>query len=379
LIHAGLGALHAIGPPAQAQRAGENALLHQQQRDVFAAALQTAAAYVVRIETIGGALPVERGRGGQGPQRPGGFRQADGPTTGVIWSSDGAIVTSSFNFMRDPSIITVRLSDGRRFVARLVARDRPSRIALLKINATGLPTPPLAPLEELRIGQWTLAAGFGHGSDAPAVSVGVLSATARMNATALQTDAKISPANYGGPLFDLEGRLLGVCVPLGPGEDLDAGVDWYDSGIGFAIRCDHLQPRVERLKQKRDLRRGMLGVQIDPREPVVGRRAAESPSDKRIHGVYLLNVSDGPAAKAGLETGDVITQINDVATPRLLDFRRVLARFVAGDDIRVTYQRDERSETVALTLASPDDFASQSTTQPAASRPADSSRPPPGE
>lgn len=248
----------------------------RQMQDAFHDALRRVAPCVVRIDTIGGAPRVQA----FGEQRAAvGFRQADGPTTGVIWSADGEIVTSSFNFIRDPSIITVTLADGRRFVARLVARDLPARLALLKIDAQELPAARGAPLERLRPGQWALTAGYGHGGSEPSVSAGVLSATRRMNGLAAQTDAKTSPANYGGPLFDLDGRVIGVCVPLAPqSEDEIAGVEWYDSGTGFAIHVEQINERMGRMRAGGDLRRGLLGLLLDLRDPIVGDdRSADAP------------------------------------------------------------------------------------------------------
>ena len=106
------------------------ARLHEHQQQVFRAALRAVRPSIVRIDTIGGLQPEQRAPVG-GRRAGAGFRQADGPTTGLIWSADGYVITSSFNFIRDPSIITVTLHDGRRFVARLIARDRPARLALL--------------------------------------------------------------------------------------------------------------------------------------------------------------------------------------------------------------------------------------------------------
>ncbi len=218
-------------------------------RAVVQHAIQIASPAIVRIDTVGGAQPVAD----EGQQQVPGFRQADGPTTGVIWSNDGWIVTSSFNFLRDPSIITATLSDGRRLVAKLVARDLPNRLALLKVDAVDLPKPGFGTVGDTRVGQRVLVAGFGFSSTTPAVSLGVISARERMNGVALQTDAKTSPANYGGPLFDLDGRVLGVIVPLGASEDEAAGVDWYDSGIGFAVPLSNILSVVDRWVEEVDL------------------------------------------------------------------------------------------------------------------------------
>jgi serine protease Do len=315
---------------------------------------------IVRIDTIGGAQPVPD-ENGAAPEPGGasGFRQADGPTTGLIWSSDGYILTSSFNFVRDPVVTTVTLADGRRYVARLVARDRPARLALLKIDANGLPTPPWVEADRLRVGQWALAAGWGYDSAEPAVSVGIVSALRRMDGRAVQTDAKISPANYGGPLFDVEGRVMGICVPMGPGEDELAGVEWYDSGIGFAVRVEHLYDRVPRLVQGEELRRGLLGVNLDIAESVVGEDEGAS-----VAGLRILGQPRGPAAAAGLLENDVITHIDGEPTARIADFRRAIARKAAGDLIEVGYQRGDQAASVTLRLAAVEDFRAVPTSQP---------------
>lgn len=339
------------------------ARLHEHQQQVFRAALRAVQPSIVRIDTIGGLQPEQRAPVG-GRRAGAGFRQADGPTTGLIWSADGYVITSSFNFIRDPSIITVTLHDGRRFVARLIARDRPARLALLKIEAADLPVPRLLARDQLRPGQWALAAGCGHGSDTPAVSVGIVSAVDRMSGLAVQTDAKVSPANYGGPLFDLAGRVMGVCVPMGPGEDEIADAQWYDSGIGFAVDAELIGSRIARLKQGRELKRGLMGVSLDTRAAVVGL-APEDPADQVPTDGLRINVEPrGPAAEAGLREDDVITRLDGIPVPRLADLRRVLARKVAGDPLAVTYRRGQRVRTATLTLVSAEAFRRPTATQP---------------
>jgi serine protease Do len=352
-------------PPAQGPQA-DGAQLCRAQQEVFRAALRTVAPSIVRIETIGGALPVEpAGAPGAPPAAVPGFRQADGPTTGVICTDDGYILTSSINFLRDPAVITAALADGRRFLAKLVARDAPAGLALLKIDATALPVPRWLPPNELRPGQWALVAGYGQGSDAPAVSVGVVSAVERLEGRAVQTDAKTSPANYGGPLFDLEGRVMGVCIPkAGSGADELAGVEWYDSGIGFAIRADYIQERLPRLKAGQDLQRGFLGVRFDSPAPVVGS------VDELVArgGVRITAVGSGPASDAGLQPGDVITHMNGHSTPRRIIFRRELARLAAGDAVQVTYRRGDQETTVTVKLATAEELQARAGTA-AASQP----------
>ncbi len=327
-----------------AARAADDTLVELQARQrVLRAALAEVLPSIVRIDTIGGAAVR------QDAQRPT-FRQADGPTTGLIVGADGWILTSSFNFVRDPQVITVRLHDGRRLVATLVARDQVGKLALLKVAAEGLPTPTFADLEQTRPGQLAFAAGYGHGSAAPSMAVGIVSALRRIDGIALQSDARVSPASYGGPLCDRAGRVLGICVPLATSGDELAGVEWYDSGIAFAVRPDFFRPRLERLQQGEDLERGLLGVFLDMAMPIVGVKDENRP----VPGRRLTRPPSGPARAAGLQQGDIITAIDGDPVPTPVSLRRILARHPAGDTLAVTRWREGESATVDLTLWSTD-------------------------
>jgi serine protease Do len=356
LILAVFGAAGVPVATAQDQHDHLSASLRQAEPAVFRAALQNVMPALVRIETIGGAMPVERVTTPDGETvAASGFRQADGPTTGLICNADGYILTSSFNFVRDPTVITVALADGRRFVARLVARDRAARLALLKIDAAGLPIPEWSPQAQWRVGQWALLAGYGHGGDAPALSAGIISALSRLDRRAVQTDVRASPANYGGPLFDLDGRVIGICVPkAGKGEDEVAGVEWYDSGIGFAIRSDYIEQVLPTLRAGRDFEPGYLGLRLDPADPVVGGNPEEAPQG----GVRVMElVPGGPAAEAGLAAGDLITSIEQHPTTRSVEASRILARMPAGQRVSITYIRDGAEKTCSLVSAKHEELA----------------------
>lgn len=359
-------AVPAAAQPDEPQRPPTSLSSPADQQAVFRAALATVRPCIVRIETIGGAQPVQAAERGGEEVVTTRFRQADGPTTGVIWTTDGYVLTSSFNFIRDPSIITVALHDGRRFVARLVARDRPARLALLKIEAADLPAPVRAPSSALRVGQWALTAGFGHGGDAPALSVGIVSALERSNGMTIQTDAKTSPANYGGPLFDIEGRVAGICVPMGQSMDEIAGVDWYDSGIGFAATADRIERHLPRLQQGQDVERGFMGIGLVQREAAVPEQLAQT------LGVWtampVAAGPRGPAITAGLREGDLITHLDDRPTPRVAELRKVLWRKGAGETIRVRYIRGDEVHETDVVLGRLDDF--KEPPQPAGSQPA---------
>src|SRR5262249_25128008 len=148
-----------------------------------------------------------------------------------------------------------------RFPAKLVATDRSRMLSLLKIGATDLVPIPMASAQTVRVGHWAIALGRTFDAEQPSVSVGIVSALNRIWGRALQSDAKISPVNYGGPLIDVEGKAIGILVPLSQGEkDETAGVEWYDSGIGFAIPISDVMASVERLKAGKDLFAGLMGI-----------------------------------------------------------------------------------------------------------------------
>jgi serine protease Do len=326
-----------------------------QRRQLGAKAFRAAVARVepsmVVIETYGGvAKPVIPSR----PRRPRRGRRrrirpvakpGEGPTTGLIVSPDGIILTSTFNFLRQPPIITVVLADGSRHVAKLLGRDNTRKLCLLKIDGvTDLPVPARARREDLKAGQWAISAGFGYGGDEPALSAGIISAVSRIAGKAVQTDANISPANYGGPLLDIEGRVIGVCVPLSPREGGPAGgVAWYDSGIGFAIPLDGLDPILEQMKAGRTIEPGKLGVR-PARQPAKGG------------GVTVRQVQkDSGAEKAGLQAKDVIVALDGQEIPDVLTLRRLLARHVAGDKVTVTVKRGDETLELEVELTAGED------------------------
>jgi serine protease Do len=304
----------------------------------FRAAAAKVQPSLVRIEGFGG---LAAGVAGGGYQAPG-----EGPTTGLILSPDGYIVTSTFNFIRKPPVITVVLPSGERRIAKLLGRDETRRICLLKVDGVSdLPVPEFAPRTDLKVGQWAVAIGVGFGGAQPALSTGIISATSRISAKAVQTDANTSPANYGGPLVDLDGRVIGICVPLSPGAKSDAaGSEWYDSGIGFAVSLEGQENIIERLKAGETLKAGFLGVQVEP--------AGKPAEGKFESGVVIKEiVPDSPAAKAGLEKGDKLISLGgaEIADPTHLI--SLVGRHLSGDKVEVALKRGEESKTVEATLA----------------------------
>lgn len=316
-------------------------------RDVAAAM----APHLVKIETVGGAqpggfLPAEDDEEGPEPEprRRNEFREdtgssfvlADGPTTGIVYSADGYIISSSFNFVRDPLLITVTLSDGRRLAAELVARDQVRKIALLKVHASDLKPPQWADPSDIRVGQWAVALGLGFGGESPAVTVGIVSALSRMLGNAIQTDARLSPANYGGPLCDVHGRVMGICVPMAqrPGEL--AGVEMYDSGVGFAVPKAKVDEIVTALKEGRSFYRGWLGIQLDPRAP----------------GVVIGKLADpSPMRSAGARPGDRVVEANGKPVKHFGHLVQAFYMIPAGHRVHLKLERGEESYEVDVTLA----------------------------
>lgn len=296
------------------------------EQKAFREAVAKVARSVVQIETIGGLERAESSLLGTGP------------TTGLVVEADGYIVSSAFNFLSRPASILVRLPDGTRKAAKLVATDHHRMIVLLKIEPAGpLPVPEIAAEKDLRVGQWTIAVGRVFDAESPNLSVGILSAVGRLWGKAVQTDAAVSPNNYGGPLIDLHGRVIGVLAPLSPQSEAElAGVEWYDSGIGFAVVADRLPVILPRLKKGAELYRGLLGIVL---------RGGELPEPTAvIQSVHPRS----PAEKAGLKPGDRITAMDgrDVATA--LDFRKNLTEHYAGDSVRVRV--DRKGEKIERTL-----------------------------
>lgn len=281
---------------------------------------------VVQIVTQGGADMVVTSP--KGPV----FRKALGPTTGVIVSADGHVISSAFNFINQPTAILVAVpGHPEPYVAKRVATDRSRMLTLLKIEKTGLPVPDFVPKKEIVEGQWAIALGRTLDTKRetpPAVSVGIISAVGRIWGKALQTDAKISPVNYGGPIVDITGRVQGILIPASPrGEEETAGFEWYDSGIGFAIPMEDVMAALPRLKEGKDLKKGLLGIRMKS-----GDMYSVLPEVGEV-------TKDSAAARAGLKPGDVITEIEGQPVVRMAQILHMLGTKYEGDKISLKYQR----------------------------------------
>jgi serine protease Do len=258
-----------------------------------------------------------------------------GPTTGLAVAADGYIISSAFNFIQQPSSILVTLPSGNRTPAQIVARDKSRMLVLLKVNTPEkLVVPRAVPRSEIAVGQWSIAVGRTYDQPEPNISVGVVSAVNRIWSRAIQTDAKISPANYGGPLIDIQGRVLGVLVPLSPqgqtgqGQTSEvAGSEWYDSGIGFAIPLAEILDRVPTMREGKDLHPGLMGISLKPGDMY------SLPAD------IAACQAGSPAYKAGIRAGDTIVELGGLAIARQAQLKHALGPRYAGDKLHVVYLR----------------------------------------
>ncbi len=309
--------------PVKAQATAED--LDSLQEQALRSAVLKVAPSIVQIETSGGTDILSAG-----PRAPV-IRKGTGPTTGLVVAPDGYVITSAFNFANKPSALFVAVSGHKeRYVAKVIATDQTRMLTLLKIDSAGLPVPQAAPKRDLRVGQTALALGrtWSHPEAFPSVSVGIISALGRIWGKAIQTDAKVSPVNYGGPLVDIQGRVLGVLVPASPrGEGETAGIEWYDSGIGFAIPLEDVQAVLPRLKAGNDLKKGQLGIVLKSDE---GHGATPE----------IANVlPDSVAAKAGLKPGDIVLQIDGQPVATEAQMRHRLGPRYEGDRVTLKVKR----------------------------------------
>ena len=301
--------------------------LEEQEEKAFKQAATQAAASLVRIETVGGLDQVQK------------FAVGNGPTTGLVLSADGYVISSSFNFISKPASIIVSLTDGRRLAAKVVASDTSRMLTLLKIEGSGLVPAQAAPKSAIKVGQWAIAVGRALDANAPNVSVGIVSALNRVWGKAIQTDAKISPVNYGGALVDVEGRVLGVLVPLSPTDNSPvAGVEWYDSGIGFAIPLENVLATLDRLKEGKDIRQGLAGFSFASQDLY-----EQEPKIDRVR-------YDSPIYHAGIKDGDVIAEVDGHKVSRSAQVRHVLGSKIEGDKLAISVKRGDQVLKSDITL-----------------------------
>ena len=289
-------------------------------------------------------------QGQMGPGQPV-TRTAESLGSGFIISADGYVVTNNHVISAGAKgavveTITVTLSDRREYKATLVGRDPTSDLALLKIEGANLPFVRFGDSSKARVGDWVVAIGnpFGLGGS---VTAGIISAVHRVTGTGgandryIQTDASINRGNSGGPMFDLQGNVIGINSQI-------LSPTGGNIGIGFAIPAEEAQPIIEQLMKGKPVERGYLGVAMQD----VTAEVADALGIPKDRGTLISRVEPGAAAdKAGVRQGDVIVKVGgeDVTPDQTLS--RLVAGLKPGAKVPLDIVRDGKPVRVVVTVA----------------------------
>jgi serine protease Do len=281
-------------------------------------------------------------QGPRGPLRPFGLG------SGFIVSQDGFIVTNA-HVVENAEDITVRLTDKREYKAKVVGADTRSDVAVIKIDATGLPVVKIGDINKLRVGEWVIAIGSPFGF-ANTVTAGIVSAKSRENLSGdpnldaipfIQTDVAVNPGNSGGPLLNMRGEVVGINSQIFSRTGSFAG-------ISFAIPIDYAFNVADQLMKSGKVTRGKIGVTIT----AVTKDLAESLGLGKAQGAAVGTVEEnGPAAKAGLEAGDVILKIDGRNVEGSADLSRSIRGMKPGTKANLTVWRGGKTREVPLTVA----------------------------
>ena len=268
-------------------------------------------------------------------------RPIQGAGSGVIFSQDGYILTNN-HVVEGAQGLTVTMNDQQEYKAEIVGRDPKTDLAVLKIDAgKDLPSAHMGDSEELRVGDWVLAIGNPFGLN-HTVTSGIVSAKGRIIGAGpyddfIQTDASINPGNSGGPLFDMNGRIMGI----------NTAIIAQGQGIGFAIPVNTAKPLIPQLVEKGEVSRGYLGVQIQSMTPELSKAL-------RIEGQKGALVSevvpDAPAAKAGIERGDLIVSYDNKNVEDSHDLSRIVAATEQGKKVKVAVLRNGKKKDIHLKI-----------------------------
>ncbi|MCY2973812.1 MAG: Do family serine endopeptidase [Planctomycetota bacterium] len=275
----------------------------------------------------------------QGPQG----RRSSGLGSGVIVSPNGYILTNN-HVVEGASKLEVRLSDDRKFEAKVVGTDPKIDIAVLKIEASGLVPARIGDSAGAEVGDWVIAIGSPFGLN-QTVTSGIISATHREEVGItqyddfLQTDAAINPGNSGGPLLNLRGEIIGINTAI-------ASQGGGFNGIGFAIPSNTANSVLQSILKNGKVVRGFIGTQMMTEE-----RAEELGLPKLTEGVYIESVAaGGPAEKGGIKPGDIVQSIDGEKMTSLSKLRRHVATLSPGNTASFEILRDGKLVTLKVTI-----------------------------
>jgi len=279
----------------------------------------------------------------QGPQRQQPEEQPRGVGSGFILSSDGYVMTNA-HVVEGADEVLVTLTDKREFKARIIGADKRTDVAVVKIDATGLPAVRVGDVSRLKAGEWVMAIGSPFGLE-NTVTAGIVSAKQRDTGDYLpfiQTDVAINPGNSGGPLINMRGEVVGINSQI---YSRSGGF----MGISFAIPMDEAMRVSEQLRASGRVSRGRIGVQIDS----VSKEVAESLGLAKPQGGALVRgVETGsPAEKAGIEAGDIITRYDGKPVDKVADLPRLVGNTKPGTKTSITVFRRGAMRDLSITIA----------------------------
>ena len=267
--------------------------------------------------------------------------QPRGVGSGFILSSDGLVMTNA-HVVEGADEVLVTLTDKREFKAKIIGTDKRTDVAVVKIEATGLPAVKIGDMSRLKVGEWVMAIGSPFGLE-NTVTAGIVSAKQRDTGDYLpfiQTDVAINPGNSGGPLINMRGEVVGINSQI---YSRSGGFQ----GISFAIPIDEATRVADQLRSTGRVTRGKIGVQIDQ----VSKEVAESIGLGKAQGALVRGVEAGsPAEKGGVEAGDIITKFEGKTIDKATDLPRLVGNVKPGTKSTVTVFRRGASRDLSVVI-----------------------------
>lgn len=289
--------------------------------------------------------PTPPASAGAAPVRPRKFQSIG---SGVVLDPKEGIIVTNDHVIRNASIITITLNDGRRLQAKLLGSDSETDIAVLKVDATNLKSLPMGNSDKIAVGDFVVAIGNPFGlnnyGNSQSATFGIISAIQRSDLNIegvenfIQTDAAINPGNSGGALINTKGELIGVNTAII--STLGGG----SVGIGFAIPINMVKDVVQQILKFGSIHRGLMGIFVQHLTPELAQAMGYSDT---LQGALIAQVNEGsPAEAAGLKSGDIITQINDTKITQGAQVKTTISLLRAGTHAKILVVRNNKPITI---------------------------------